>query len=200
MYDTFFKNNFASIKGVSTDERRDEIIRSMVVEFTMHTLSTIDSVDYVVPNYVRKMLNNFTYEYIETPDPEYVYVKVYFPDFEVKFEEKYPLKQKERELRQKIKKYTKLNAVVLDYGIDVKDVFTSIEPNEVIDVVVIKDDEPYASYDGGDIYIRDKYCPYLIHKYLCYDNDVFTAIRDTNRTIEEFLSKFEHQYNTSFFL
>lgn len=197
MYNEFFKNNFSAIRGVSSDERRNEIIRNMIVEFTMHTLTTIDSVDYVIPNYVRRMLHNYTFEYIETPDPEYVYVKVYFPDFELKLEEKYPLKQKERELSQKIKKYTKINSIVLsDEEIDdVKEVFAPTEPNEVVDVLILD-----RGFDGGDIYIRDKHCPYLIHKYLCYDNDVYAAIKETNRSIDEFLCKFEHQYNDSLFL
>lgn len=197
MYNEFFKNNFSAIRGVSSEERRNEIIRNMIVEFTMHTLSTIEFVDYVVPNYVRKMLNNFTYEFIETPDPEYVYVKVYFPDFEIKFEEKYPLKQKERELRQKILKHTKVNSIALsDEEIDeVKEVFAPTESNEVVDVLILD-----RGFDGGDIYIRDAYCPYLIHKYLCYDNDVYKAARETNRSIAEFMAKFEHQYNDSLFL
>lgn len=197
MYNEFFENNFSAIRGVSTDERRIEIIRNMIVEFTTHTLSTIDSVDYVIPNYVRRILRNYTFEYVETPDPEYVYVKVYFPDFELKLEEKYPLKQKERELRQRILKHTKVNSIArLDDEIDdIKEVFMSTEPDEIVDVLILN-----RGFDGGDVYVRDARCPYLIHKFLCYDNDVYKAARETNRNINEFMAKFEHQYNDSLFL
>lgn len=206
MYDTFFERQFSYLRSSSTIEEREEIINYMVKEFTLHVLSKIDYVDYVIPNYTRKILHNYDYECIDTPDREYDYVKIHFQDFDVLFEDRVPLKIMERDLKNRIMKYAKINAVVLsddeidDVDEEMKKALHKNEPNKVTDVVIVICEEPYQYYPGGDVYIRDKNCPYLIHKYLCYDDDVFSVIKETNRSITEFLTKFENEYNSSFFL
>lgn len=206
MYDTFFERQFNYLRGSSTVEEREKIIKFMVEEFTLYTLSKINYDDYVVPNYTRKILHNYDYECIDTPDREYDYVKIHFPDFEVFFEDRVPLKIIERDLKNRIMKYAKINAVVLyDSEIDniemeLKNIFSRTNPKKVVDVIIVKHDEPYEHYTGGDVYIRDIQCPYLIHKFLCYDDDVYKVIRETNRSITEFMTKFESEYNSSFFL
>lgn len=205
MFDNFFKNNFYAIRG-ATPEKRSEIIKRMVIDFTMHVLSTIEYDDYVIPNYVRKLLNNFTSEYRPTLIPEVDYVIVYFDNFDMMFEEKIPFDRKVRELRQKIMKYTRINAIVLldDEISDIKNIFTKSDPsykidvtnpNHVIDVLIID-----HGYNGSDLYIRDIQCPYLIHKFLCCDDDVYNVIKESNRSITEFMAKITHEYKTSFFL
>ena len=206
MYDTFFERQFSYLRDSSTIEERENIIKYMVEEFTLHVLSTIQYDDYVVPNYARKILHNFDYECIDTPDREYDYVKIHFPDFEVIFEDRVPLKVIERDLKNRIQKYSKINAVVLsddeidDIDEEIKNTFLLNEPNKVVDVIITSLEEPYQYYPGGDVYIRDKDCPYLIHKYLCYDDDVYKVINESNRSITEFMAKFESEYNSSFFL
>ena len=206
MYDTFFERQFSYLRDSSTIEEKEKIIKYMVEEFTLHVLSKINYDDYVIPNYTRKILNNYDYECIDTPVREYDYVKIHFQDFEVIFEDRVPLKVIERDLKNRIMKYAKINTVVLDYSeiedIDreLKKIFYQTNPNEVTDVVVICTEEPYEYYPGGDVFIRDIHCPYLIHKYLCYDDDVYKVIHEPNRSINEFLTKFENEYNSSFFL
>lgn len=205
MFNDFFKNNFHAIRGV-TPEKRGEIIKKMVIDFTMHVLSTIEYDDYVIPNYVRKLLHNFTTEYRPTLIPNVDYVNVYFNDFEMMFEEKIPFERKVIELRQQIMKNTRINAIVLldDELSDIKNIFIKSDPNYKIDVT----DPDHVKdmllidhgYNGGDLYIRDKYCPYLIHKFLTCDDDVYNVIRESNRSITEFLTKITHEYKTSFFL
>ncbi|MEM1973938.1 MAG: hypothetical protein QXN68_04015 [Thermoplasmata archaeon] len=165
----------------------------MVTYFTTHVLSTIEVDDYVVPNYVRKLLNNYDYEYITTPEHGIEYVIVNYKDFTVLFGEKYTVKDKEHELRQKILKHSKINyATLSDEEVDdEKDVFNTMG----IDVLILD-----YGYNGGDIYVRDKYCPYLIHKYISYDNDIYSAIDESNRSITEFLAKVEYEHIISYFL
>src|SRR5690606_1906629 len=115
MYDTFFKRQFDYLRGSSTVEEREKIIKFMVEEFTLHVLSLIQYDDYVVPNYTRKILYNFDYECIDTPEREYDYVKIHFQDFDVIFEDRVPLKVMERDLKNRILKYSKINAIVLPY-------------------------------------------------------------------------------------
>ena len=206
MYDTFFERQFSYLRDSSTIEEREKIIKYMVEEFTIHVLSTMHHDDYVLTNYTRKILHNYDYECIDTPDREYDYVKVIFPDFEIIFEDRVPIKILERDLKQRIQKYSRINAVVLSYDeIDnldeeIKNVFLQNDPDKVTDVIVVNLDEPYLYLPGGELYIRDIKCPYLIHKYLCYDDDVYKVIEDSNRSITEFMAKFESDYNSSFFL
>src|SRR5690606_167293 len=170
MYDIFFEKQFDYLRGSSTVEEREKIIKYMVEEFTLHVLSTMHYDDYVIPNYTRKILYNYDYECIDTPDREYDYVKIHFPDFEVIFEDRVPIKVMERDLKQRIQKYSRINAVVLsDDEIDnldeeIKNVFLQNEPDKVTDVIVVNLDEPYLYLPGGELYIRDIKCPYLIHK------------------------------------
>jgi len=193
MYNDFFENKFAGIRGASTSEWRDELIKHMVTFFMTHVLSTIEVDDYVVPNYVRKLLNNYDYECITTPEDEIEYVNVNFKDFMVLFGEKYSVSHKEDELRQKILKHSKINYVILsnEEVDDEKDVFNSLE----IDVLILD-----YGYNGGDIYVRDKFCPYLIHKFVSYSNDIYIAIDENNRSISEFLEKVKYEHIKSFFL
>src|SRR5690606_23434178 len=113
MYDTFFKRQFDYLRGSSTVEEREKIIKFMVEEFTLHVLSLIQYDDYVVPNYTRKILHNYDYECIDIPNQEYDHVKIIFPDFNVIFDDDIPIKVLERDLKQKIQKYSKINAMVL---------------------------------------------------------------------------------------
>lgn len=203
MYDTFFKRQFDHIRGVSTDERKNEIINYMVNEFTLYVLSTINYDDYVIPNYTRKILHNFNYEYIITSDEEeYDYIKVNFPDFKVFFDDRIPLKYIERDLKQRILKYAKINHITLPYDEvedeDIRKIFITVEPSKVVDVLILHN--AYEGHNGKYVYIRDIQSPYLIHKFLCYDNDIYKAINETNRSITEFMAKFESDYNSSFFL
>ncbi|MEM3312182.1 MAG: hypothetical protein QW042_04530 [Thermoplasmata archaeon] len=193
MNNDFFKNKFTAIREATTPEWRDELIKHMVTYFTTHVLSTIEVDDYVVPNYVRKLLNNYDYEYITTPEHGIEYVIVNYKDFTVLFGEKYTVKDKEHELRQKILKHSKINyATLSDEEVDdEKDVFNTMG----IDVLILD-----YGYNGGDIYVRDKYCPYLIHKYISYDNDIYSAIDESNRSITEFLAKVEYEHIISYFL
>ena len=206
MYDTFFERQFSYLRSSKTIEEREEIIKFMVEEFTLYTLSKIDYEDYVVPNYTRKILHNFDYEIIDIPDKEYDHIKIIFPDFTVIFDDNKPLKIMERNLKNRIMKYAKINADVLydseidDLDKELKNIFSRSNPHKVIDVIVVNHDEPYEHYTGGDVYIRDVQCPYLIHKFLSYDDDVYKAIRESNRSITEFMTKFENEYNSSFFL
>lgn len=197
MYEEFFKNKFSSIRGASTPEWRNALIERMVIDFTMYVLSTIEYDDYIIPNYVRKLLTNCDFEYITTPDYGIEYIKVDYKDFSVLLGENYPVKNKERELRQKIMKYSKINYIILsDEEVnDEKEIFIPTDANEVIDVLILD-----HGYNGGDLYIRDKYCLYLIHKFISYDNDIYSVIAESNRSITEFLSKIESEYNYSFFL
>src|SRR5690606_35864796 len=175
MYDTFFERQFSYLRGSESIEEREKIIKYMVEEFTLHVLSTMHCDDYVIPNYTRKILHNYDYECIDIPDHEYDHVKIIFPDFEVIFDEKIPLKIIERDLKNRILKYSKVNAMVIsDDEIDnldreLKNIFARSNPNKVVDVVVVNLNEPYLYLPGGELYIRDIKCPYLIHKYLCYD-------------------------------
>lgn len=201
MYDTFFERQFDYIRGVSTDERRNEIINYMINEFTLYVLSMINYDDYVIPNYTRKILHNFDYEYIITPDDEeYDYVKVNFPNFKVFFDDRIPLKYIEKDLKQKILKYARINYIALpnEKVDDVRDIFLTVEPNKVVDVLILHNAN--EGHNGKYVYIRDIQSPYLIHKFLCYDNDIYKAINGTNRSITEFMAKFESDYNSSFFL
>lgn len=193
MNNDFFKNKFTAIREATTSEWRDELIKHMVTYFTTHVLSTIEVDDYVVPNYVRKLLNNYDYEYITTPEHGIEYVIVNYKEFTVLFGEKYIVKDKEHELRQKILKHSKINyAILSDEEVDdEKDVFNTMG----IDVLILD-----YGYNGGDIYIRDKFCPYLIHKYISYDNDIYTAVDESNRSIVEFLAKVEYEHIISYFL
>ena len=206
MYNTFFEKQFSYLREIPSNEEMNKIVKHMVNEFTLHVLSEIHCDDYVIPNYTRKILSSYDYEYIVTPDTDFDYVKVIFPDFEVIFEDRVPIKVMERDLKQRIQKYSRINAVVLsDDEIDnldeeIKNVFLQNEPDKVTDVIVVNLDEPYLYLPGGELYIRDIKCPYLIHKYLCYDNDVYKVIEDSNRSITEFMAKFESEYNSSFFL
>ena len=206
MYNTFFEKQFSYLREIPSNEEMNKIVKHMVNEFTLHVLSEIHSDDYVIPNYTRKILSSYDYEYIVTPDTDFDYVKVIFPDFYVILEDRVPLKILERDLKNRIMKYSKINAVVLsddeidDVDEEMKKALLKNEPNKVTDVVIVICEEPYQYYPGGDVYIRDKNCPYLIHKYLCYDDDVFSVIKETNRSITEFLTKFENEYNSSFFL
>lgn len=201
MYDTFFERQFDYIRGVSTDERRNEIINYMINEFTLYVLSMINYDDYVIPNYTRKILHNFDYEYIITPDDEeYDYVKVNFPNFKVFFDDRIPLKYIEKDLKQKILKYARINYIALpnEKVDDVRDIFLTVEPNKVVDVLILHNAN--EGHNGKYVYIRDIQSPYLIHKFLCYDNDIYKGINGTNRSITEFMAKFESDYNSSFFL
>lgn len=206
MYDSFFERQFSYLRSSSTIEEREEILNYMVKEFTLHVLSKINYDDYVIPNYTRKILHNYDYECIDTPIQEYDYIKIHFPDFEIIFDERVPIKVMERDLKQRIQKYSKINAVVLpDDEIDnleeeIKNAFLQNEPNKVTDVVVVNLDEPYLYLPGGELFIRDIKNPYLIHKYLCYDDDIYKVIKETNRSITEFLAKIECEYNSAFFL
>lgn len=206
MYDTFFERQFSYLRDSSTIEEREKIIKYMVEEFTLHVLSKISYDDYVIPNYTRKILYNFDYEIIDIPDREYDHVKIIFPDFTIFFDDNLPIKVLERDLKQKIQKYSKINAIVLsedeidDIDREIKNIFSRSNPHKVIDVIIVNFDEPYQHYTEGDLYIRDIQCPYLIHKFLCYDDDVYKVIRETNRSITEFLAKIESEYNSSFFL
>lgn len=206
MYDTFFERQFSYLRSSSTIEEREEIINYMVKEFTLHVLSKIDYVDYVIPNYTRKILHNYDYECIDTPVQEYDYVKIHFPDFEIIFDERVPIKVMERDLKNRIQKYSKVNAIVLpeddidNLDEEIKNTFLQNEPNKVTDIIVVNLDEPYLYIDGGDVYIRDIKCPYLIHKYLCHDDDIYKVIKESNRSITEFIAKFEAEYSSSFFL
>lgn len=193
MNNDFFKNKFTAIREATTSEWRDELIKHMVTYFTTHVLSTIEVDDYVVPNYVRKLLNNYDYEYITTPEHGIEYVIVNYKEFTVLFGEKYTVKDKEHELRQKILKHSKINyAILSDEEVDdEKDVFNTMG----IDLLILD-----YGYNGGDIYIRDKFCPYLIHKYISYDNDIYTAVDESNRSIAEFLAKVEYEHIISYFL
>ena len=206
MYDTFFERQFSYLRDSSTVEEREKIIKYMVEEFTLDVLSKINYDDYVIPNYTRKILHNYDYEIIDIPDREYDHVKIIFPDFEVIFDDNLPIKVLERNLKQKLQKYSKINAMVLpedeidDIDKEIKNIFSRSNPNKVIDVIIVNHNEPYVHYTGGDVYIRDIQCPYLIHKFLSYDDDVYKVIKETNRSITEFMAKFENEYNSSFFL
>lgn len=206
MYKTFFQKQFSFLRSLATNEAKDEIINYMIKEFTFHVLSIINYDDYVIPNYTRKILYNFTYNYIEAPDTENDYVKVFFPDFTFKIENNIPLNLIERELCQKIKKYAKINVAVFDDYQDsnnLRKIFTQTKPNKVVDVVIVNFDEYHdyhESYNSIDVYVRDKDCPHLIHNYLCHDDDIYTVVMETNRSITEFMAKFEYSYNSSFFL
>lgn len=211
MNEKFFENNFSLIREASSEEQRNEIMKRMVVDFTMHVLSKMKYDDYVIPNYVFKNLNDFSVEYYDyydffEPTKRVVFVNAYFKYFTISFEEKSLLHDKERELIQKIKKTVNINIEVLrdsetsDMEQEIKNNFLHNKPDKIIDVIVVNHDDPFSDDEGYDIYVRDPKCSYLIHKYLCYDDDVFKAVHETNRSIDEFLSKFEHEYNTSFFL
>lgn len=206
MYDTFFERQFSYLREIPSNEEMNKTVKYMVNEFTLHVLSETHYDDYVIPNYTRKILSSYNYEYIVTPDNEFDYVKVIFPDFEVIIDDRTPIKVLERDLKKRIQKYAKVNVVVLsDDEIDnldeeIKNVFLQNEPDKVTDVIVVNLDEPYLYLPGGELYIRDIKNPYLIHKYLCYDDDVYKVINETNRSITEFLAKFENEYNSSFFL
>lgn len=206
MYDTFFERQFSYLRDSSTIEEREKIIKYMVEEFTLYVLSKINYDDYVIPNYTRKILHNFDYEIIDIPDREYDYVKIHFQDFDVIFDDRYPLKVMERDLKNRILKYSKINAMVLPYeemdnpDKELKNIFIRSNPNKIVDVVIVNLDEPYLYIDGGDVYIRDIKCPYLIHKYLCHDDDIYKVIKESNRSITEFMAKFEAEYSSSFFL
>lgn len=206
MYDTFFERLFNDLRSSSTIMEREEIIKYMVEEFTLHVLSKINYDDYVIPNYTRKILHNYDYECIDTPEQEYDHVKIIFPDFELFIDDRTPIKIIERDLKNRIQKYSKVNAMVLpDDEIDnldkeLKNIFIRFNPNKVVDVVVVNLDEPYLYLPGGELFIRDIKCPYLIHKYLCYDDDIYKVMHESNRSITEFLAKFESEYNSSFFL
>lgn len=211
MNEKFFENNFCLIREASSDEQRNEIIRRMVVDFTMHVLSKMEYDDYVIPNYVFKILNDFSAEYYDyydyfEPTKRVVFVNAYFKYFTISFEEKSLLHVKEKELMQKIKKTVNINIEVLrdsetfNMEQEIKNNFLQNEINKIVDVIVVNHDDPFKDDSGYDIYIRDPKCSYLIHKYLSYDDDVFIAVHETNRSIDEFLSKFEHEYNTLFFL
>lgn len=192
MYNEFFENKFAGISGAPTPERRDELIKHMVTYFTTHVLSTIGSDDYVIPNYVRRLLNNYEFEYISTtPDEQ---VKVDFKDFTIIFTEKSSVEEKEQELHHKIMKNTKINYIILDELDDDKEV---IRPFKVGDVDVLILDHGCG---GGYIYFRDKRSPYLIHKFNSFDKNVYAAINENNRSVAEFLSKVKSEYITSLFL
>lgn len=192
MYNEFFENKFAGISGAPTPERRDELIKHMVTYFTTHVLSTIGSDDYVIPNYVRRLLNNYEFEYISTtPDEQ---VKVDFKDFTIIFTEKSSVEEKEQELHYKIMKNVKINYIILDELDDDKEV---IRPFKVSDVDVLILDHGFG---GGYIYFRDKRSPYLIHKFNSFDKNVYAAINENNRSVAEFLSKVKSEYITSLFL
>lgn len=211
MNEKFFENNFSLIREASSEEQRNETIRRMVVDFTMHVLSKMEYDDYVIPNYVFKILNDFSAEYYDyydyfEPTKKVNFVNACFKYFTISFEEKSLLHVKEKELIQKIKKTTKINIEVLrdsetfNMEQEIKNAFLQNKPTKVIDVIVVNHDDPFQENEGYDIYIRDPKCSYLIHKYLSHDDDIFIALNETNRSIDEFLSKFEHEYDTSFFL
>ncbi len=211
MNEKFFENNFSLIREASSEEQRNEIIRRMVVDFTVHVLSKMEYDDYVIPNYVFKILNDFSAEYYDyydffEPSKRVVFVNAYFKYFTISFEEKSLLHVKEKELMQKIKKTVNINIEVLrdsetfNMEQEIKNNFLQNEINKIVDVIIVNHDDPFRDDEGYDIYIRDPKCSYLIHKYLSHDDDVFRAVHETNRSINEFLSKFEHEYNTSFYL
>lgn len=211
MNEKFFENNFNLIRSASSEEQRNEIMKRMVVDFTMHVLSKMEYDDYVIPNYVFKNLNDFSVEYYDyydffEPTKRVVFVNAYFKYFTISFEEKSLLHDKEREMIQKIKKTVNINIEVLrdsetfNMEQEVKNNFLQKEINKIVDVIVVNHDDPFSDDEGYDIYVRDPKCSYLIHKYLSHDDDVFKAVHENNRSIDEFLSKFEHEYDTSFFL
>src|SRR5690606_8226028 len=103
MYENFFKNNFIAIRGATSIDRQNEIINRMIKNFTMHVLSELHIDDYVIPNYVKRILENYTFVYMDAINPEYDYIKVYFPDFDINFDERTPVEVKVRELGQEIK-------------------------------------------------------------------------------------------------
>lgn len=194
MYNEFFENKFAGISGASTPERRDVLINHMITYFTMHVLSTIGSDDYVIPNYVRKLLNNYEFEYITTtPDEQ---IKVDFKDFTIIFTEKSSVEEKEQELHQKIMKNIKINYIILKFDEldDVKEVFRP-KVGDGVDVLILD-----HGCGGGYIYVRDKRSPYLIHKFNSFDKNVYTAINEKNRSVAEFLTKVKSEYISSLFL
>lgn len=195
MYNEFFENKFAGISGASTPEWRDELINHMIVYFTTHVLSTIGSDDYVIPNYVRKLLNNYEFEYITTtPDEQ---VKVDFKDFTIIFTEKSSVEDKEQELHQKIMKNTKINYIILKFDEidDVRKIFRPFQVGDAVDVLILD-----HGCGGGYIYVRDKRSPHLIHKFNSFDKNVYTAINENNRSIAEFLTKVKTEYISSLFL
>lgn len=211
MNEKFFENNFNLIRSASSEEQRNEIMKRMVVDFTMHVLSKMEYDDYVIPNYVLKILNDFSAEYYDyydffEPTKRVVFVNAYFKYFTISFEEKSLLHDKERELMQKIKKTVNINIAVLrdsetfNMEQEVKNNFLKKEINKIVDVIIVNHDDPFSEDEGYDIYIRDPKCTYIIHKYLSHDDDVFKAVHENNRSINEFLSKFEHEYDTSFYL
>lgn len=211
MNEKFFENNFNLIRSASSEEQRNEIMKRMVVDFTMHVLSKMEYDDYVIPNYVLKILNDFSAEYYDyydffEPTKRVVFVNAYFKYFTISFEEKSLLHDKERELMQKIKKTVNINIAVLrdsetfNMEQEVKNNFLQKEINKIVDVIIVNHDDPFSEDEGYDIYIRDPKCTYIIHKYLSHDDDVFKAVHENNRSINEFLSKFEHEYDTSFYL
>ena len=192
MLKNFFKNKFYAINGTKSLDWRNELINHMVIYFTTYVLSTIHHDDYVIPNYVRKLLYNFDYELI-IPGNEIEYVLVDFKDFKVVFEENSSVDEKAEELRQKILMYSRINYVVFNfYEIDDEsDVFRLKD----IDVLILD-----RGLGGYNVFVRDKYCPYLIHKYSSFDDDIYIAIDDSNRSIMEFFAKVEAEYILSFFL
>ena len=191
MLKNFFKNKFYAINGTKSLDWRNELINHMVIYFTTYVLSTIHQDDYVIPNYVRKLLHNFDFEIIELGN-EIEYVIVDFKDFIVVFGENSSVEDKTEELRQKIMEHTKINYVVFDF--DEVDEESDVFRLMGIDVLILD-----HGHGGYNIFVRDKHSPYLIHKFLSFDDDIYTAI-ENNRSITEFLAKIDTEYIISFFL
>lgn len=193
-----FLDNFFAIREAITEEERNDIIKRMVENFTMFTLSELNFDDYVIPNYVKRILEGYTFVYIDALNPSDDYLKIYYPDFDIILDLKIPLEEKISELGQKIKKYSKIKHIVLYDEKDLDDimsVFKQSEYNDAVDVLILN-----KGYNGSDIYLRDKHSPYLIHEFTTYDNDLYNVIKESNRCINEFLAKIECNYKTSFFL
>ena len=192
MLKDFFKVKFYAINGTKSLEWRNELINHMVIYFTTYVLSTIHCDDFVIPNYVRRLLRNYDYELITSED-EIEYVLVDYKDFAVVFGKNSSVEDKTQELRQKIMKHSKINYVIFSFDEidDEKDIFKLMG----VDVLILD-----HGCKGGNIFVRDKYCPYLIHKFSSFDDDIFIAIEEDNRSIMEFFAKVETEYISSFFL
>ena len=193
-----FLDNFLTIREATSEEERNDIIKRMVNNFTMYVLSELNYDDYVIPNYVKRILEGYTFVYIDALNPINDYLKVYFSDFDIIFDVKNPVDKIISELGQKIKKYSRIKYIILYDEKDLDDimsVFRQSEYNDAVDVLLLN-----SGYNGGDFYIRDKYSPYLIHKFTTYDNDIYNVIKESNRCINEFLAKIECEYKKSFFI
>lgn len=198
MIKEIFLDNFLAIREATTEEEKNDIIKRMVENFTMFVLSELDYNDYIIPNYVKRILEDYTFVYIDTLNPSNDYLKVYFSDFDIILDVNMSVAEKVSELGQKIKKYSRIKYIILYDEKDLDDIMSVFKPseyNDAVDVLILN-----KGFNGSDIYLRDKHSPYLIHEFTTYDNDLYNVIKESNRSINEFLAKIECNYKTSFFL